>query len=270
MLLSGLMFASALTTDNNLRAHLNRLTKALSATVSIRKFDEILLGEARRAMDRRTGAYESALVVIELLLRAEGVLLDGDMARVALPGFLFDMNRFFQALMSRFLHDHLDGYEIQDDHRLKELFCYDSDRNPQTRRAPVQKPDFVIRRNRKIAAILDAKYRDLWEKPLPREMLYQLALYALGQSGNERNAVIIYPTLRAEAREQVILIREPVSGVTQAQVILRPVNLLELDRLLRGRDWQMNRRKIELANQLSFGSEEDHSPKAISHPLRGI
>ena len=57
------------------------------------------------------------------------------------------MNRFFQALISRFLHDHLQGYEIKDEYRLKELFYYDPHRNPQKRRAPVQKPDFVIRRN---------------------------------------------------------------------------------------------------------------------------
>ncbi len=254
VLLAGLLYAAQLTTDHDLRGQLSRLSKILSASVALKKLDDILLAEARRAMDRRTSAYESLLVVIELLLDSKGVSFDGETNQVRLRGFLFDMNLFFQALISRFLHDHLEGYEIQDEYRLQELFCYDPNQNPQKRRAPVQKPDYVIRHNNQIAAVLDAKYRDLWETRLPREMLYQLALYAIGQSGNERKSVILYPTLSSKACEQVILIREPVSGIRQAQVILRPVNLLELDELLRSKNWQANRRKASWAHQLSFGS----------------
>jgi hypothetical protein len=35
-------------------------------------------------------------------------------------------------------------------------------------------------------------------------MLYQLALYALAQSGIERQAVILYPTLATNAADQAI------------------------------------------------------------------
>lgn len=264
VLLAGLMYATRVTTDIELKGRLSRLTKALSLTVSIKRLDPILLTDARRAMDRRTTAYQPALDVIELLFQDEGVSLDGETTHVPLPGFLFDMNRFFQALLSRFLHDHLKDGVVEDNKRLKELFCYDSNRNPWKRQAPVQIPDFVIRRNRQIVAILDAKYRDLWEKPLPREMLYQVALYALGQRGSERKAIILYPTLTDEAREQAILVCEPVSGEPQAQVILRPVNLIKLDNLLRGRDWQATRRKEDLAYQLSFGSEQVNWASAVS------
>jgi len=143
---------------------------------------------------------------------------------------------------------------LQDEYRLNELFQYDSGKNPLKRRAPVQKPDFVIRRNLKIEAILDAKYRDLWEKPLPRDMLYQLALYALGQRGRERKAVILYPTLATNASDQAIQLCEPVTGASQAQVNLRPVKLLELENLLRGKDWQSNQRKAVLAHQLCLAA----------------
>jgi 5-methylcytosine-specific restriction enzyme subunit McrC len=94
----------------------------------------------------------------------------------------------------------------------------------------------VIRHGQRIAAILDAKYRDLWEKALPREMLYQLSLYALGRSVHRRKAVILYPSLTSAAREQAILIREPVNGLAEAEVILRPVTLLLMEQLLRGKD----------------------------------
>lgn len=77
-----------------------------------------------------------------------------------------------------------------------------------------------------------------------------------------RTAAILYPTLSTEAREQAIFIREPVSGIPQAQVILRPVNLLELDELLRAKDWQANRRKAELAHQLSLGIQKDNESSA--------
>ena len=58
----------------------------------------------------------------------------------------------------------------------------------------------------KIAAILDAKYRDLWERSLPRDMLYQLGMYALSRSGPDRQAVILYPTLEAGAIDQTIVL----------------------------------------------------------------
>jgi len=254
VVLAGLVHAARLTTNADLRGHLTRLIKTLSAIVSLRKLSPTMLGHAQKTIDRRTTAYGPALTLIELLLLAEGVSLEGETDRMVLPGFLFDMNRFFQALISRFLHNHLEGYEVQDEYRLNELFQYDFDRNPRKRRAPVQKPDFVIRRDGKIEVILDAKYRDLWEKPLPRDMLYQLALYALGQRGNERKAVILYPTLATNASDQVIHLREPVTGAPQAQVVLRPVKLLELEKLLRSKDWQSDKRKAALAHALSMAA----------------
>jgi len=254
-LLAGLIYASRLSSNGDLRDRLGRLANIFSTTVSNKRLDASMMAEARRAMDRRTNAYEPALLLIELLLQGEGVLLDGEATRARLPGFLFDMNRFFQRLISRFLHEYLDGYEIHDECRLKEVLFYDSDRNrnPQGRRAPSLKPDFVIRRNHTIMGILDAKYRDLWEKPLPREMLYQLAVYALSQRGGECQSVILYPTLTEEAGEQAILIRAPLGGAPQAEIILRPVELLKLEKLLRNRDWLSTQKKRELANYFSFG-----------------
>jgi 5-methylcytosine-specific restriction enzyme subunit McrC len=151
----------------------------------------------------------------------------------------------------------LDCFEIQEEYRLKELFYYDPYRNPLGRRAPVQKPDFLIRHGRQIVAILDAKYRDLWDRVLPREMLYQLSLYALGSSVHRRKAVILYPSLTSDVREQAILIRAPISGLPEAEVILRPVNLLLMEEFLRAKDATARRRRAALAYQLTFGIESE-------------
>jgi hypothetical protein len=43
---------------------------------------------------------------------------------------------------------------------------------------------------------------------------------------------------------------EPFKG----QVILRPVNLLEMEKLLRAKDWRSNKRKAALAYQLSVAA----------------
>jgi 5-methylcytosine-specific restriction enzyme subunit McrC len=192
--------------------NLDRLTKTLEATVSRQRLSSALLADAQGSLDRRTTSYQSALTLIGILFEGKGVSLEGQAGRLLLPGFLFDMNRFFQELISRFLRDHLADYDIEDEGRLRGLFSYDSSRNPQGRQAPVQKPDFVIRAGREIKAILDAKYRDLWEKPLPRDMLYQLSLYALGRRDGDRKAVILYPTLAANASEQVVRLQRRVSN----------------------------------------------------------
>jgi len=255
-LLAGLAYAAGLVVDADMRTRIRQLTQRLSLWVSQKSLSATLIDEALETVDRRTSAYKPALSLIELLIRSQGVSLDGESDRISLRGFLFDMNRFFQALISRFLHDHLDNVEIQDEFRLKDVFCYDPYRNPRRRSEPVQRPDFVIRRNRTNLAILDAKYRDLWEKPLPRDILYQLALYALGSGVQPHKAVVLFPTLAFGAQDQVILVRDPTDGLARAEVILRPVNLLFFEELLRARDARAAQRKTAFARQLTFGSVE--------------
>ena len=229
---------------------MRRLSKRLGEAVSEQHLGASLIVEAWRSMDRRTMAYEPALTLIELLLDGEGVSLEEEGSRVRLKGFLFDMNRFFQALLSRFLRENLSGVEVHDEHRLKGMFRYRPGENPLGRRDPVLRPDFVLMQGGQTIAVLDAKYRDLWAQPLPREMLYQLALYALGRTG-EQASVILYPTVETAAREQTIVIQEPVRGDERARVTLRPVNLLKLDQLLRAAP-AAQRQRAELARELAL------------------
>jgi 5-methylcytosine-specific restriction enzyme subunit McrC len=224
--------------------------------VSEQRLDTPTVVEARQAIDRRTVAYTSALTLIDLLLQSKGIALEGWSTTLPLPGFLFDMNRFFQALMSRFLHEHLSGYAIKDEPRLHGMFAYDPFHNPLHRRAPVQKPDFVVMQGTTVSAVIDAKYRDLWQHSLPREMLYQLALYALGPAGATKRSAILYPTLDSAAADQVIAVQDPLYGTSKACVTLRPVNLFTLDRLLSAPPNQSTRRKrAEMAQYMVFGRQ---------------
>jgi len=171
-----------------------------------------------------------------------------------LPGFLFDMNLFFQALLSRFLKEHLQGYVVRDQYKIHDMMSYDPAHNPQHRKAPKLRPDYVVLQKSNVVAILDAKYRDLWENSLPEHMLYQLAMYALSQSEGMK-AVILYPTMHSDAQEAHIRIHDPMYATSRASVVLRPVNLDEMDQLITSKTTMDNMRKqAAFAEWLAFGN----------------
>ena len=98
-----------------------------------------------------------------------------------------------QNLLYRFLSDNLPDYHVQEQYVLDNIMSYVE--NPHKRQAPQLRPDYVVKQKGKAVAILDAKYRDLWQASLPPHMLYQLIMYALGQGDCDR-ATILYPTIQ--------------------------------------------------------------------------
>lgn len=248
-LAAGLGVAAGCAADADLRATVRSLARRLPDEIAPARPSAALFADARRSIDRLSAAYAPALRLIEILYGGERLALEDAGGEVTVRGFLFDMNRFFQALLGRFLREGLPGWDVREEHALREMFRYSPTENPRGRRAPRPRPDYAIMRGGGVVALLDAKYRDLWELRLPREMLYQLALYAISQPPGFE-AVILYPALAPAACDARIEVREPVLGHARAHVVLRPVRLDALhDAIERG-----PAAREALARQLAFGA----------------
>lgn len=251
VLLAGLRSATTLDVDRSLRIKAGRLANLIAESVSLIRLDQQVFRRLQVEMDRTTRAYEPAVSLIRILAGAQGVSLAGEL-HLRIPGFLFDMNRFFQALVGRFLTDNLTDVSIRPEHRLTGMLAYAPGWNPRRRKAPVPRPDFLISRGTKVVAILDAKYRDLWAHPLPAEMLYQIAIYATMHE--DGTATILYPAAHEQANEARIEVRGPLDGKRCALVALRPVLLDRLEELVTAKPTATILRQRRLfAREMVFG-----------------
>ena len=231
-LLAGLQHGVRAAGEDSLRMRLRHLAGEFGEQMTPVNLDRHALTRLRQQMTRLTRAYEPAVRLIELIVEGQGAALEAEASK-RLPGFLFDMNRFFETLVVRFLTDHLGEADVQGQARLQDIFEYDPEFNPRNRRSPRPRPDLMVRRTGHATQLLDAKYRDLWEHPLPREMLYQLSVYTLSHAG-DGTGTILSPTI-SPAREARIVIRDPIGGRRLGLVILRPVRLDKLAELVSSR-----------------------------------
>lgn len=109
-------------------------------------------------------------------------------------------------------------------------------------------------RRGQLLSLLDAKYRDLWDKSLPREMLYQLVVYAISHRQGLQSS-ILYPTTNSLAKEARIEVTDPIYGKQLGQVCLRPVNLTEIEELVSANTAAARRQREVIANNLAFGDD---------------
>jgi len=230
VLVAGLKLAGAVARNVELRRESRRLAGLIEEQISTVLLNRAVMSQVERKMTRLTKAYQPAMSIIRLLVESQGIALEGETATNRMPGYLFDMNAFFQALLSRFFRENLPGYSVIDEHSLKGMMRYNPNFSPK-RRSPTPRPDFVIKKGHRICSILDAKYRDIWDKDLPRHMLYQLVVYAVSHRDQPRST-IVYPTFLPGARETRIEVTDPVYGSVIGEVRMCPVNLEELERLV--------------------------------------
>lgn len=253
VLLAGLYLAVRLTADLRLKRWLMSLATAINEGVAAIPLDFDVLGRAERQLNRLTRDYEPSLALVRMLVASLGTGLAEGQPQVRLPGFLFDTNRFFEALISRFLHEHLINCVVHDQFRLRDMMRYVPGYNPRGRKAPLPRPDFVVTKSNSVVSILDAKYVDLWERDLSRDILYQLSIYAMSQKPGVR-AVILYPSADGPRPEARIELREPVQGSGRAGVAARAVDLARLEQLVSQRQTAtVQADASQLAYELVFG-----------------
>jgi 5-methylcytosine-specific restriction enzyme subunit McrC len=260
VLRAALETAAHMAEDRNLRRRVHQLSAMFGDVERLVRLRSNDIDRAERDLTRLTAASGPALTIIRLLHDSLGIAFKSGQPVSRMPGFLFDMNVFFQRLLSRFLHDNLAGARIADELAIRTLFSFATDANPKQRRAPAPRPDYALFYGKTLHGFLDAKYRDIWEGGLPAEWLYQLSIYALASPSEV--SVLLYASMSAEARDERVEVRQPVlwSNKRPASVILRPVRLPYLAELLhpdRARSLAGERR--QLADQLVVPRTRKHA-----------
>jgi 5-methylcytosine-specific restriction enzyme subunit McrC len=220
---AGLARATVLASPGPLARHAARLEAAFAASVDALRLDLMGVERAEAALTRLTAQYRPALGLIRLLCGADGVALEPTSVAVPVSGFLFDMNRFFQRLLSRFLGENLPNGQVEDERSIRTMLTYDPAANPRRRAAPALRPDFAVSRHGKQRFYADAKYRDVWANGIPMHWLYQLHAYA--GAAPDRVSIMLYPSDDPEAQAERIVGRPPTGGGLNTIIILRPIYL---------------------------------------------
>lgn len=234
VVIAGLNLAAQMAEDRDMRRHLFRLAGEFGDVYPL-KLSYAILGRTERSLNRLTVAYTSAIAIIRLLYDMLGLEFEGDEHRQPIPGFLFDMNMFFQKLISRFFHEHLHGLRVVDERAIRTIFSYDPNANPRRRVAPKPRPDFALFSGNSLKGFLDAKYRDVWSVGSPADWLYQLSIYSLASPAGV--SVLLYASMADQAKDEQINVRAPLDHEVNrgSSVIFRPVPLMRMSKLLERR-----------------------------------
>ena len=222
---AGLALARQLTGHLPLRSSLHRAHQQWSTVCRQAPLDRPLLDAADRARNRLTARYAGVHRLVRLMYERSGLDDEHAAGPDVLPGFLWSMASLFERFVARFLSENLPGHDVLTQEKLRHL--YKVVHSGPGLKAPRPRPDLVIRRkrDRKTIGVFDTKYRDLWATKLPREILYQMSVYALAWSesgGEDVPAIVLYPAVGGVHPDMEMTLR--VRGSTRRRIILRSVD----------------------------------------------
>jgi 5-methylcytosine-specific restriction enzyme subunit McrC len=259
---AGLGLAAWMATPGPLARHAARLEGSFAASVSSLPLTLTGVERAEAKLTRLTAAYAPSLTLIRLLCGADGLSLEQAARDAPVSGFLFDMNRFFQHLLSRFLRENLPDGQVVDERVIRDMLVYDPAANPRGVRNPRLRPDYAIFEGQKLTLFADAKYRDVWTKGTSAGWLYQLQAYAWAAPAAA--SLMLYASTEATAREERIIVRDPLRANRPASsIVLRPVHLQHLDNVIAGGGHLFNEAAKRLAKQLVWGAGAAPASRAV-------
>lgn len=214
-------------------SRLGRADAVWTDTASRQPLTSALLERVERERTRLTAMYEPAHRLVRWIW--EGRAVDPELAAGddELPGVLWDMARLFELFVARFLAEHLTTLQVTVQADLPHLYRRIHD--PRGGRVPRPRPDVVVKDASQVVGVLDTKYRDLWNTPLPREILYQMSVYALAWSNASVPVpgTVLYPQVGGP-RPDVVLALTPAQA-PPTRIVLRAIDWAKAARLVHDR-----------------------------------
>ena len=135
VILAGLRLARRICAQPELSRRAGQLAHVLDGVETLPALAHRDINRVRVGLTRLTENFGPALDLIELLLDGSGLTLEGSQ-RLESKAFLFDMNRFFQRFISRFLREYTVGLSVADERTISGLYRLPHDNSSSRRRRP--------------------------------------------------------------------------------------------------------------------------------------
>lgn len=255
ILMKGMHLGAFKTPNLRLRYSLLEIVKYLKESVNEIGLSSDIVKQAFNKLNRQNEYYRSALNLISFISLPPDYIEEKGELTSKFPAFFFDMNYFFQRLLQRLFEDALGKNCVKSESNIKNIYSYSTKSNPRGSSDPNLRPDYIISNISGNQVILDAKYRDLYEKSLPSKWLYQLSMYSLsGKELQDNKAIILYPTNNKNAKDAIIQLRIPLgrNKYIKAYIIIRPIIWDILYQMVENRTQKRNK-LVQFSQNLVFG-----------------